>query len=97
MRWSVYDPNRRVYVYYDGPGPKGTHAGSPPARSRSALGATPEGAAWKLPSSAVKVGEGELPQGRIASVAYAMPLGDVDPAGLGIVAVIAYLAWRKLR
>ena len=97
MRYSVYDPNRRIYTYYEGPGPSGTHAASPKVRGKSELGAVPELAAWKLPSSAVKIGEGEKPVGRIASVARSMPLGDVDLPSLGVYAVIAYLAWRHLQ
>lgn len=96
MKFSVYDPDRKVYVYYEGPGPKGTHAGSPKIRAKFALGSTPEGAAWKLPSSAVKIGEGEMPIGRIASVAQSIPLGDADLPSLGAYALIAYLAWRAL-
>lgn len=34
MQYSVYDYTRRVYDYYDAPGPSGAHAGSPPV-SRS--------------------------------------------------------------
>lgn len=97
MKYSVWNIDRRVYDVYDGPGPHGTHAGSPRARVRSDLGATPDGAAWKLPSSAVKVGESDVPIGRIAAMPHALPMGDVDLPTLGIYAGIAYLAWRALR
>jgi hypothetical protein len=96
--YSVYDWNRQVYDYYQGSGPKGTHAGSPPkAYFKSALGATPEQAAWKLPGDAVKVGSGVLPRGRIASTGAGSALGGVDLATGGKIAIalaIAYAAWK---
>jgi hypothetical protein len=95
-RYSVYNYTRRVFDYYEAPGPGGTHAGSPPApRSQGDLGATPERATWKLPAGATKVGEGELPQGRIASLDGA----DVfsNPVNALALAAIALVAWRLLR
>ena len=102
MIFSVYDPDRKVYTYYEGPGPKGTHAGSPRPRGRSDLGSSPEEAAWSLPASARKVGDGPMPKGRIASASsFGLGLGalgiDADPVHLGIYAALAYLAWRAIR
>jgi hypothetical protein len=99
MRYSVYRYGRNSYDYYeDGKVATATHAGAPPVRAR-AMGATPEQASWPLPVGCKKVGEGPLPQGRIASTASAAaPLGDLPPIGtIGIAAGIAYLAWRFLR
>lgn len=100
MKYSVYDPDRRLYTYYEGSGPRGTHAGSPRVRGKTALGAAPEQAAWPLPMGAVKVGEGKMPMGRIASRSE-LSLGslgiDTDPVSLGIYGVLAYFAWRALR
>jgi hypothetical protein len=100
-RYSVYDYTRRVYDYYDGPGPGGTHAGSPP-RPREVLGddgrpqgAPPTRAAWKLPLGAKKVGSGELPQGRIASLDGADLFSD--PSSLLLYGAIALVAWKVLR
>jgi hypothetical protein len=96
MRYSVYDYTRRGYDYYEAPGPGGTHAGSPPAApTRGQLGAAPDRASWKLPLGARKVGSGERPQGRIASLSGADLTSD--PIRLGILAVVAYFGWRALR
>jgi hypothetical protein len=96
MKYSVYDYTRRAYDYYEAPGPGGTHAGSPTGvRPERPLGASPERASWKLPIGAHKVGSGETPQGRIASMG-AVELG-ADPIRWGIYAAIAYLGWRILR
>lgn len=101
MRYSVYNYDRQVYDYFEGPGPKGTHAGAPPVSSgRSQLGATVEQAAWKVPLGAKKVGEGVLPQGRVAAMGGFPSLGDVDTGQVlraGALAVIAYFAWRAIR
>lgn len=96
MMYSVYDYTARRYDYYDAPGPGGTHAGAPPiTKTLGGLGSTPDQASWKLPPGARKVGSGDLPQGRIASLAGADLLSD--PLRLGVCAVIAYVAWRALR
>lgn len=100
MRYSVYDYDRKVYNYFDGPGPAGTHATAPPVSSgRSELGATVEQASWKVPPGAKRVGSGELPQGRIASMGG---LGDIMIGGsslgrVGVFAVVGYLLWRHFR
>ncbi len=91
--YSVYDFNRKTYDYYTGPGPGGTHAGSPHMWSSNALGSTPEQASWKLPAGAVKVGSGPMPKGRIAT--SGVDLGSAVP--LLAVAVLAYVAWRNSR
>jgi hypothetical protein len=97
--YSVYDYDRQVYDYFEGSGPKGTHASSPPKTTfgKSALGATPEQAAWKLPADAHKIGSGILPRGRIASRNAGAALGSVDLATGGKIAIafaIAYAAWK---
>lgn len=100
MIYSVYDYDRHAYDYYEGDGPRGTHAGAPPiSSSRNELGATVDQAAWKVPPGAKKVGSGELPRGRIAAMGG---LGDLMIGGqsLGRVAVfgaLAYFAWRHFR
>ncbi len=96
MRYSVYDYTRRAYDYYEAPGPGGTHAGSPPvAKSLGQVGIAADRASWKLPLGAKKVGSGERPQGRIASLSGAD--WSSDPIRLGIIAVLAYVGWRALR
>jgi hypothetical protein len=95
--FSVYNYDTHGYDYYEGSGPKGTHAGTPPMRKpRSELGATPEQAAWLVPSGSRKVGSGELPQGRIASLSGSED-STADPVQLGMYALIAYLLWKAIR
>ncbi len=95
-RYSVYDYTRHAYDYYEAPGPGGTHAGSPPApRGVGDLGAEPGRASWKLPGGARKVGSGDMPQGRIASLDGADALSD--PTTLVALAVLAYVGWRMCR
>ncbi len=97
MRYSVYDYTRHEYDYYEGPGPGGTHAGAPTKpRSVGEIGASPESTAWKLPAGARKVGSGEMPIGRIASLDGAEELFS-DPMRLAVYAAVAYVAWRVLR
>jgi hypothetical protein len=105
LTYSVWNTDTRQYDYYRGPGPGGTHAGSPKVRARNALGASPEQAAWPLPSSAMLVGSGPMPKGRIASKRSTAPIEalaglagiDLDPLSIGIVAVLAYIAWRVFK
>lgn len=93
MRFSVYDYTRRAYDYYEAPGPGGTHAGSPPVvRTLGGVGAPPERASWRLPPGARKVGSGEMPVGRIASLSGAD--GFLDPRYLVAAGIAAYLLWR---
>ena len=95
-RYSVYDYTRRLYDYYEAPGPGGTHAGSPPTtKSLGQIGTAPDHASWKLPVGARKVGSGERPQGRIASLSGADLTSD--PIRLGMLAILAYFGWRALR
>ena len=96
MRYSVYDYTRHAYDYYEGSGPGGTHAGSPPKPSAvGEIGAAPDRASWRLPAGARKVGSGEMPQGRIASLGGADAFSS--PANVIMYAAIAYLAWSILR
>lgn len=97
LRYSVYNYTRRSYDYYEGPGPGGTHAGSP-AAGRTApdgIGTGPDQASWRLPAGARKIGAGDLPVGRIASLDGADELGGHKD--LIVLAAIAYLGWRMLR
>lgn len=96
MRYSVYDYTRRAYDYYDAPGPGGTHAGAPPkARPFGDIGAPPSRAAWRLPLGAKKVGSGQMPQGRIASLDGADSSWSLTDAIA--YAVLAYVGWRIIR
>lgn len=95
-RYSVYDYTRHAYDYYDAPGPGGTHAGSPPVvRSMGEAGTSPDRASWKLPLGARKVGTGEMPKGRIASLNGADEI--TDSTHLIAYALVAFVAWRMLR
>jgi len=101
MIYSVYDCDTKVYTYYEGSGPKGTHAGAPPVSPlRSKYGATVEQSSWKLPANAKRIGQGDLPRGRIATAGLGFSLGDVpsmEPTSIAILGGIAYLAWRYFR
>jgi hypothetical protein len=95
MKYSVWNNGTRSYDYYEAPGTSDIHAGAPPRVHGSALGATIDQAAWKLPGAARRMGSGEFPEGRIAS------LGGADSGGgvmnMIIYGALAYGAWRLLR
>ncbi len=96
MKFSVYNYGSKSYDYYDDGKPSSTHAGAPPyTQLAGTIGKTPEGAAWRLPVGAKKVGSGELPRGRIASLGGISSGSDV--VKYGVLAVAAYFAWRHLR
>lgn len=97
--FSVYNYDTRSYDYFEGRGPGGTHAGSPPVSSgRSALGATPEQAAWRVPPGAVKIGSGPLPRGRIATRGGGIALSGMgEGARWGVLALGLLVAWRISR
>jgi hypothetical protein len=95
MRYSVWNNAKRSYDYFEAPGDVAIHAGAPPRAASSSLGATPDQAAWPLPAGAVKVGEGEMPQGRIASRdagAFSIDL----PKSI-LYAAIGYMIWRAIK
>lgn len=94
MIYSVYNYGTRSYDYYEGPGPSGTHAGAPPLVATGGLGETPESAAWRVPAGSRKIGSGEMPRGRIASMG-GTPSGTM--VRFGVIALSALLAWRILR
>jgi hypothetical protein len=96
MKYSVWNSAARAYDYYEGHGDTGIHAGAPPRASSSELGATPDQAAWPLPAGAVKVGTGEIPQGRIASTDTGRGFKFDLPSSV-LYATIGYLIWKVLR
>jgi hypothetical protein len=94
VKYSVWNNGTRSYDYYATSGVPEIHAGAPPRVRTGALGATPDQAAWPLPAGARRVGSGDVPQGRIAS------LGGDSAVGIPsviIYAAIGYFAWRALR
>lgn len=95
MRYSVWNNATRAYDYYEAQGAATIHAGAPPRVASSALGATPDEAAWPLPANAVKTGSGEMPQGRIASREPGKFTIDL-PQSI-FYAAIGYLIWRVLK
>lgn len=95
MRYSVWNHRSRSYDYYDAPHDGGVHAGAPPRASSSSLGATPDQAAWPLPAMAIRVGSGDVPQGRIASD---QPEGiKIDWLKSVAYGVIGYALWKVMR
>lgn len=96
--YSVYNYDTHAYDYYEGSGPGGSHAGTPPMRkANSDLGASPEQVAWLLPPGARKVGAGDLPKGYIASLGGVESEGAADYVKIGIYAIGAYLFWKAIR
>ena len=99
--FSTWDPSARQYDYWQAPGALETHAGAPPRASGSPLGATPEQAAWRLPTNAQRVGSGEMPQGRIATMGDDSTSPSSVSAGFVIPSVVlyaglGYVMWRYL-
>lgn len=96
--YSVWNPATRSYDYWQATERTGTHAPNPaPMIGSSELGATPEEAAWRLPAHARRIGSGDLPRGRIASLG-----GDDAAAPASVPSYVwwgagALLAWRFLR
>lgn len=93
MIYSVWNIGAQRYDYFEAPAKSATHAGPPPVKSSSSLGATPDQAAWRLPAGAKHVGSGELARGRIAS------LGGSDGGGFDlkqsfVYGVIGYLLYK---
>jgi hypothetical protein len=96
MKYSVWNNASRRYDYYQAQGDARIHAGAPPRASTTELGATPEQAAWPLPASAVKVGSGDLPEGRIAST---LPAGTyaINFKESIVYGIIGYLLWKAIK
>lgn len=92
--YSVYRYGTKSYDYYDDGRPTPTHASSPSKISLGGIGESPEQAAWRLPPGAKKIGSGEMPRGRIASLGG---LSSGDPVTLAGLGVLAYFAWRAFR
>lgn len=95
--YSVYDHGTKRYTYYRGPGDGATHAGAPKIRSSNDLGATVDQAAWTLPAGSVKVGSGEMPMGKIASVGGMGAWSSSDGVTLALFGLAAYVAWKVLK
>lgn len=95
MRYSVWNHATRGYDYYEAPGSDPVHVGAPPRAAASSLGATPEQAAWPLPTDAVRVGQGELPEGKIASRDPGSFTIDLPRSIL--YAALGYALWRIVR
>lgn len=94
MIYSVYNVGSRSYDYYEAPSAPATHAPAPALVSMGGIGIAPEAAAWRVPPGARKVGAGELPKGRVASLGG---FQSGDGVRLGMLALSAFLAWRYLR
>lgn len=104
MRYSVYNPEKGGYDYYDGPGrlEGGVFAPAPRLRTTRNVGLAPEEAARPLPAGAVPVGHGPFPQGVIATtrplggpVLFGFDLGTL--ALLGVAGYFGYKYFKKKR
>ena len=99
MTYSVWDPARKIYRYYE---TREASADQPSPRLPKAMaGISPEKAAWRVPSGARFVGAGALPQGMIAANKGSIGLGDtdtdIDLAVIAGFAIIGYGAYRLTR
>lgn len=97
MKYSVWNNGTREYDYFSAPGVADIHAGAPPRVHGSALGATPEQAAWPLPAGARRTGSGEMPQGRIASLGGSDGVFGIDIPSSIFYAAIGYFLWRTFK
>jgi hypothetical protein len=100
--YSVMNPRSRQYDYYETGAAEPWHAARPPRpHAASDLGAVPEEAAYRLPSSARYVGSGETAKGHVASKDRAFALGDILPGvgdgmlGLAAAGVALFALSRK--
>ena len=99
ITYSVWNPSKTAFDYYEGPGHlrDGVIAPQPRHLSQSRLGLTPEEAARPLPAGAIKIGEGPLPKGLIANRKSGVALGAFglsgDPMDLAFLAFAGYLLW----
>lgn len=85
MVYSVWDPVKHVYTYYNGPALPYGEVPAPKHISPEPLGVAPDGAAWPLPRNVVKIGEGREARGMIASA-------GTEPVGtLGWLVVVGLL------
>ncbi len=94
MKYSVFNNATRRYDYYQAQGDNAIHAGAPPRSSQFQLGATPEQAAWPLPAGAVRVGSGDVPEGRIAST---LAGSSSNLTSLILYGVLAYVLYKAIK
>ena len=93
LKWSVWNPVAQRYSVYtsQGLGRDPAIAPSPPFGTASAasspLGAAPEAVMPTLPMGATKIGESDVPVGRIAQPGTSW-------GTLALAAGAAYLGWR---
>jgi hypothetical protein len=103
--YSTWDHARREYDYYQTPEKNGaTQAPKPKHLSRSwgnkELGATPEEAAWPLPSNAVRIGAGKYPKGLIAQRKNGLSglgglgfIPDLTPTNMILMGALGWMTW----
>jgi hypothetical protein len=99
MMYSVYNPGRLEYDYYQDARTQETlNTEKPTHVPNRTMGATPEQAAWALPSDAIKVGSGKQAIGRVAAKKTAAVLAGVgdDPSTMKIALALgaAFLLWK---
>lgn len=104
MLYSVYNYGTKLYDYYAvNGGGRSAHAPAPQrARGASAMGATPEQAAWKLPAGARHVGSGEEARGLIASSNGGGGLGGIigdSATGFELVGagILLFTLWKVFK
>lgn len=104
MRYSVYDYDRKIYDYFEGPSlptpPTGgfRHA----SKALGKIGFTPEDFAAVLPSGSKKVGEGPDPIGPIATKKFSLSTFGKNNLKIGALGILAGLGlgwfyWKRKR
>ena len=89
MIYSVWDPQRHVYKYYQGPTLPYGDVPAPRHLQPTALGVSAEDAAWPLPGNARPIGEGQEPRGMIAMAGS----GTVSGSGWIVLVGLAITAY----
>lgn len=100
MMYSVWDHADRSYKYYRTPDNDAATSSPKPAHLKAtALGLSPEQAAWPLPFNARPVGKGKYPKGFIASKQSRAALGIIpdSPTQIVLYGALAFLAYRYLK
>lgn len=92
MRYSVWNQGAKQYDYFETPEVVAKANAPKPSLPTGKIGVTPEQAAWPLPKDAKRVGQGPLPQGRIASPEGARGIG---PLGYAVLGGLGYALWRR--
>ena len=99
MIYSVWNQGARQWDYYEDNSQQSTANTPKPSHIPNArIGATPDEAAWPLPSSARRTGSGNEPRGRVAARKGALSgVGNILDEKLVVTAGVLGLLWWVTR